>query len=203
MTIFWVLLTIAGLLLLFYFVKRSSTSRQDNRRNSFEEISVGQAVPTKPPDRNPAPVPPISVPIPSALKNEVKEKIDIYLKKYEQDRKENDLHNFLYPQFDLHSKIVAHEITTDPIASLAEIEIDVKDEEVGLAYLIEKVQNLTGSKKQIAWPEALRFLFDLAKINARIQGLKSIEYEITDYDRFNNYMSKAENKKNELFKRYR
>jgi len=141
----------------------------------------------------------------SMLQNQksVKDKIDDYLIKYEEDRLNYDLNHFIYPQFNMFAKSVPYKITIPPIASLEEIGVARNELNNGLTELVNMTKIITGSDQEIAWPDALSFLFDFAKINARINGLKLIATEITDFDRYNEYMSQAEKNKNELLQRFR
>ena len=141
----------------------------------------------------------------SVLQNQksVKDKIDDYLKKYEEDRLNYDLNHFIYPQFNMFAKSVPYKITIHPIASIEELGVARNELNDGLTELVNMTKIITGSDQEIAWPDALSFLFDLAKVNARINGLKSIATEITDFDRYDEYMSQAEKNKSELLQRFK
>lgn len=223
MTIFLILIVLAGLLYLLYRLYR----HRQSAKSQAEFITPPKSTTIAPKSPQPSDEPKESVfPLPTeddSLKetpsrgkpddsagekgsatqsksavSDAANIIDQYLDRYENDRLQYELNNFFFKQFDLPAEIEYPKFKIRPITSLDEIEIDAKDIEEGKAYLINKFKHLTKSNNSIRWDDALQFLHRNAEINANLRGLAQIESKVSNRELFDELFSAQKRRMQEL-----
>ncbi len=117
----------------------------------------------------------------------VRSKIDQHLNDFEEDRYNNILNNVLYPRFDLSNQSTDYKIKVKQISDLVEIGITKKEFDIGYSYLVKRAQTLNHKLKEIAWVDALDFLYRYAEINAQLRGLDLIKDKISDPATYEKY----------------